>query len=121
MDASNAYHKTLKEHHVIIHFANKTEKRNIFSVPEGNGLTLSSHNWSAVFVREYVPLVDIETKDNLLSICCLEHITCSLWASERTIHRLPFLLLCYPNISDVAGIKFFKVWISAFRIWSHQL
>lgn len=26
MGASDVYYKTLKEHHVIIHFANKTEK-----------------------------------------------------------------------------------------------
>lgn len=44
MDASNAYHNTLKEHHVIIHFANKTEEKCVFYLLEENGLTLSSHN-----------------------------------------------------------------------------
>lgn len=38
MGASDVYHKTLKEYHVIIYFANKTEKKYIFHLQEGNGL-----------------------------------------------------------------------------------
>ena len=121
MDASNIYHKTLKEHHVIIHFANKTEKRNAFYLPEG-WLDNEFSQLKLWICKEYVPLVGIEAKYNTLFICFLEHVKCSLKASERTVHRLPFLpLLCYTSINDVAGIKFYTVWISAFRIWSHQL
>lgn len=98
MGASDVYHKTLKEYHVIIYFANKTEK-NIYIPPSGGEwISLSSYKWSTEFVRDYIPLAGTKTEDNLSSFCFLQHITCSLKTSRRTLLSILFLpVFIYPK------------------------